>query len=148
MNAKMDVVSINKGKSTLMVVPAPPAHLSTGAKKGYLMMGKFLAQAERLKSYYLPTLEIFAVAFDQWQWACKAINEKNKHAPGTGFIQTFKTGATNITTEMTVRNDAADTMMKTAKLFGLDPKSEKELVTAAESGQLDLFKQLLELKNA
>ena len=130
-----------------MEVPKPPAHLSQAAKKGYAMMGNFLAQAERLKTYYLPTLEIWADAYAQWAWACSEINRKNKFEPGTGYIQTFKTGATNITTEMVVRNDAADNMLKCAKVFGLDPKSEKELNALVETGQLDLFEQELQRKH-
>lgn len=145
-NVKMDVVHMNKGKDTLMVVPAAPKHLSANAKKGYKIMGQFLAQAERLKSYYLPTLEIFAEAYAEWEWACLEINRKNKQKPGSGYMQTFATQATNITTEMAIRGRAAASMWQCAKQFGLDPKSEKELKNATEGGQLNLFEELLKSK--
>lgn len=145
-NVKMDVVHINDGKDTLMQVPPAPKHLSTGAKKGYKMMGEFLAQAGRLKSYFLPLLEIFAEAYAEWEWACVEINRKNKIKPGSGYMQTFATQATNITTEMAIRGRAAVSMWQCAKQFGLDPKSEKELKNVTETGQMNLFEELLKSK--
>lgn len=134
----MSIAHIGQGKETLMKVPAAPAHLSKEAKAGYKMMGNFLAKADRLKDYYLPTLEIWAAAYAQWQYAMNEINALNKTETGKGYIQKFPSGARNLSPEVTLKNDAADTMMKCAKLFGLDPKSEKEL-KATPDGQLDLF---------
>lgn len=147
-NENMKVAHIGEGKDTIMEVPKPPMHLSTGAKKGYTFMGNFLAQMERLKNIYLPTLEVWAVAYDQWQWACAEINRQNKLCPGDGYVQVFKTGAMNISVYVTLRDGAADTMLKCTKLFGLDPKSEKELKAAIETGQLDLFEQGLKSKSS
>lgn len=145
-NDDMKLVHIGEGKETLSLVPMPPAYLSASAKKHFKMMGQKLANKERLKDIYINALEIYASAMDQFEWACKEINRKNKIEFGSGFIQTYKTGATNISTEIVLRNDAADTLIKCFKQFGLDPKSEKDLKTAAETGQMDLFEQFLKAK--
>jgi P27 family predicted phage terminase small subunit len=145
-NGSMTIAHIGQGKDTLMKVPAAPGHLCVMGKRGYKMMGNYLAQAERLKSYYLPTLEIWAAAYAQWQYAMNEINTLNKIEPGKGFIQKFGSGARNLSPEVTLKNDAADTMMKCAKLFGLDPKSEKELKASIDSGQLDMFKNYADAK--
>lgn len=145
-NENMNVVHIGTGKETLSTVPKPPAYLSKNAKKHFLMMGQLLAKKERLKDIFLNALEIYASAMDQFEFACKQINIKNSQAAGTGFIQTYKTGATNISTEIVLRNDASSTLLKCFRQFGLDPKSENELKGFAETGQMDLFEQFLKAK--
>lgn len=147
-DGNMTIAHIGKGKDTLMQVPPAPKHLSTEGKKGYKFMGDLLAKQERLKNHHLPVLEIFAEAYAQWVWACNAIIRKNKTAFGSGYIQVFKTGATNITTEMSVRNDAADTMLKCSKQFGLDPRSEKELKAVVENNQLSWADDFFNESNA
>jgi len=134
-DGNMTVAHIGKGKDTLSEVPAAPKHLSAAAKKGYKMMGQWLCNADRLKTYFLPLLEIFAEAYAEWEWSCNEINRKNKHRMGSGYIQVFATGATNITGEMSVRKNAASAMWQCAKQFGLDPKSEKELKGAIDNAQ-------------
>lgn len=142
------VLSIaHKGEATdlLLALPAARKHLSTEGKKNFKRHGDALIKAGRLRETHLLLLEVLAEASAQFEWACNAINKKNKEAFGTGYIQTYKTGATNITTEMAVRNDAADTILKCAKQFGLDPKSEKEL-KVDNTGQLDLFESYMKAK--
>jgi phage terminase small subunit len=136
------------GKDTLTELPKPESHLNAGQKKCYLAMGGLLIKAERLKAHHLPLLEAFAVFNDQWQVACKEISRLNKIEPLKGFIQKFSTGARNISPEVTLRDNAFDGMLKCSKQFGLDPKSEKDLKAAEETGQLDLFQQLLNAKRA
>lgn len=143
---KKDVVHIGTGKDTLSTVPSPPAYLSSEAKKHFKTMGQKLAPKERLKDIYIDALIIYAEAMAQFEWATKEINKKNKLAYGEGYIQTYKTGATNISTELVLRNNAADTLIKCFKQFGLDPKSEKDLNAAVDSGQFDLFEQFLKAK--
>lgn len=145
-NENMNVVHIGSGKETLSAVPKPPVYLSKNAKKHFLMMGQLLAKKERLKDIYLPALEIYGSAMDQFEFACKEINRKNALSAGTGFIQTYKTGATNISTEIVLRNDASSTLLKCFRQFGLDPKSESELKGLAETGQMDLFENYLKAK--
>ncbi|OXB01732.1 hypothetical protein B0A75_04635 [Flavobacterium oncorhynchi] len=142
----LGVVSIGQGKDTLLQVPTPPKYLTDSAKKHYKFMGNILAKNDRLKETYLNALEIYAEAMAQFQFALEAIKTKNKAKFGTGYIQTFASGASNISTELTLRNDAQDTLMKCFKIFGLDPKSDKELKGAGDPAQTSLFDELMKLK--
>lgn len=140
-------ISINRGKDTLLVCPKPPVYLTDEAKKFYKTMGNILAKNDRLKDTYLNALEIYSEAMAQWQFAILGIKKKNSEKYGDGYIQTFKTGAQNISVELTLKKDSEDTLIKCFKLFGLDPKSEKELKGVTDPGQLDFFEQLMAKKN-
>jgi P27 family predicted phage terminase small subunit len=144
----MKTVHIGQGKDTLMKVPPAPKHLNGEEKKAYKLMGDLLAKAERLKAHHLQILEGFAVFYVQWQYACREISFLNDVEMGKGFIQKFSTGARNISPEVTLRDNAFDGMLKCSKQFGLDPKSEKDIKAAEDTGQLDLFQQLLNAKKA
>lgn len=142
------VVSINQGKDTLLKCPTPPIYLTDEAKQHYKKMGNLLASKERLKSIYLPALEVYAEAMAQWEFSIKSIKEKNKEKFGTGYIQTYSSGAKNVSVEITLKDKAEDSILKCCKIFGLDPKSEKELKDDKNPGQLDFLQQLLQAKNA
>lgn len=123
----------------LTKVPDPPGYLSAAAKKHYKTMGEKLIEINRLKNVYLNALEIFAEAMAQFEFATKQIHAKNREEFGTGYIQTYRTKATNISTEVVLRNDAAATLLKCFKQFGMDPRSERELKGVENAGQLDIF---------
>ena len=59
---------------------------------------------------------------------------------GSGYVQEYKSGAKNISVELTVKRDAEKAIMQCFKQFGLDPKSEKEL--KIEPNQNNVFEQL------
>lgn len=141
-----NIVHIGEGKDTLSVVPNPPKYLSKEAKRHYLLMGKILVKIDRLKETYINALEIYSEAMAQFEFATIEINKKNRKELGTGYIQTFKTGASNISTEIVLRNNAEKTLMQCFKQFGMDPKSDKELKSVVESGQYDIFDQFLKSK--
>ena len=143
----MNIVSIGKGKETLLACPKPPTYLTNEAKKHFVFMGNILAKNDRLKETYLNALEIYAEAMAQFEFALKQIKVKNKREFGDGYIQTFKTGAQNISVELTIKNDAADTLFKCFKIFGLDPKSEKELKATTDPNQGNLFEEFMKTKN-
>lgn len=132
----------------LTTVPNPPVYLSSSAKKHYKTMGEKLVEINRLKNVYLNALEIFAEAMAQFEFATKQIHAKNKEDFGTGYIQTYRTKATNISTEVVLRNDAAATLLKCFKQFGLDPRSERELKGAEDNSQLDIFEEFFKQEKA
>lgn len=138
----MKTVYIGKATNTLTEVPIPPSYLSNWAKKHYKNMAKLLIKNKRLKETFLPALELYAEAMAQFEFACREIKEKNKEAYGTGYIQTFRSGACNITAEISLKNNAEATLLKCFKQFGLDPRSEKELKTETDPNQLNAFKEL------
>ena len=145
---KSNIVHIGKGKSTLTKIPKPPTYLSNSAKKHYREMASKLIKLERLKDVFLNALEIYAEAMATWEWAARERKEKNNEDPGTGHIQTYRTGATNLSTELIVMRDSEKTLFKCFKQFGLDPKSEKELKTTVDPDQIDLFESFINKKNA
>ena len=121
------IVHIGKGKDTLSEIPKPPNYLSTSGKKHFIDMAKKLMKLERLKETFIPALEIYAEAMAQFEFSVREIKAKNKEDFGTGYIQTFRTGASNVTAEVSLKNNAEATLLKCFKQFGLDPRSEKEL---------------------
>lgn len=131
------------GVKKLKTVPSPPAYLSATAKKHYKAMAEKLIKADRLSEIFLNALEVFADAMSQWEWSVREIARKNKLKTGSGYIQRYGTGATNISTELVLKRDAETTLFKCFKQFGLEPRSEKEL-QVSDPGQMDLFDQFLQ----
>lgn len=125
----------------LKKVPAAPAYLDTASKRHWKKIAQILIDAEVLKSTHLTGLEILVDAKSQFEFAVKAIKKANTKKAGTGYIQSFSTGAKNISVELTIKRDATKTMMTCLKQFGLDPKSEKDLNTE-ETPQMNLLEAL------
>lgn len=142
---KNQVIHIGRNNGTIEARPKPPAYLSNAAKKHYNTMASYLIKLQRLKETYLPALEIYAEAMAQFEFATREIKEKNRESYGTGYIQVFRSGAANITAEITLRNNAETSLMKCFKQFGLDPRSEKEL-KAEDPNQTNLFEEFLKAK--
>jgi phage terminase small subunit len=108
-------------------------------------MGTYLAKRERLKDIYLTALEVYAESAAQFEWALREIQRLNNEKMGTGYIQKFSSGAKNISAEVTLKDKAEDSILKCCKIFGLDPKSDKDLKDV-NPGQYDLFDELLKRK--
>lgn len=138
----MKVVSIGKGTEFLKTLPSPPPYLSAVAKKHFKKFGKILITAEILKATHIAALEILSENYEQWEWAVREIRTKNKTKHGDGYIQTFISGAKNVSVYVTLKRDAEKTILQCFKQFGLDPRSEKELKSDSNPGQLDLFEEI------
>ena len=144
----MEVVSNNKGKVVnleqddfLKEAPAPPTYLTSVGKKYFSRNAEILIKAKRLKTLHVEALVILADNLAQKEWAIRAIAKRNAKKKGSGYIQKYATGATNITTELVVRRDAEKRIMECLTLFGMDPKSDKALGSNT-TGQLSLFEEL------
>lgn len=131
------------GVKKLKTIPNPPVYLDSSAKKHYKKMAEILIKADRLSELFLPALEVFADAMAQFEWAIREINRKNKKRTGSGYIQNYATGATNISSELVVKREAESTLFKCFKQFGMEPRSEKELKSNTDPAQMDLFEQFL-----
>ena len=142
---KDNVVHIGQGKDTLSKVPKPSVYLTDEAKKHYFDMGSVLAKNELLKEKFISVLEIYAEAMAQWEFALREIKKANKDKFGSGYVQKFTSGAANVSVYVTLKDKAEDSIFKAAKVFGLDPKSEKEL--KIENNQLDLFNEVMKQKS-
>jgi P27 family predicted phage terminase small subunit len=142
---KGNVVHIGQGKETLSKVPKPPVYMTDEGKKHYEKIGSVLAKNDLLKEKYLQALEVISEAMAQWEFALREIKKANKEKLGSGYVQKFASGASNVSVYVTLKDKAEDSILKAAKVFGLDPKSEKEL--KIEGGQLDLFQELMKKKS-
>ncbi|MFT7283307.1 P27 family phage terminase small subunit [Nonlabens sp.] len=125
----------------LKKVPACPVYLSADAKVHWKKSAQALIDAEVLKAIHLVGLGVLCTEMAQFQFANKAIAAANRKSSGAGYIQSFKTGAKNISVEVTLKNAAIKNIMQCLKQFGLDPKSEKDL-NLEPTQQLDMFDQL------
>lgn len=119
-------------------VPACPVYLSADAKGHWKKAAQALIDAEVLKPIHLVGLGVLCTELAQFQFANRAIAAANRKEKGSGYIQSFKTGAKNISVEVTLKNAAIKNIMQCLKQFGLDPKSEKDL-NMEPSNQLDMF---------
>ena len=143
----MKVVSIGKATDLVKEIPKAPTYLDSKAKSHFKKLARVLIEAQTLKKVHLPSLEIMAENFSQWEWAVREIRRKNKNKTGSGYKQKFNSGAENISVELSIKRDAEKAIMQCFKQFGLDPKSEKELKRDfTDPNQGDLFKQFANLK--
>jgi phage terminase small subunit len=143
----MNVISINQNSDLLLEVPKAPVYLTDEAKKHFASMGKILCQTKRMKTIYLPALEVYAESMAQFEWAVREIRRNNKAEPGSGYIQEFKSGATNVSVYVTLKNNAISDLIHCFKLFGLDPKSDKGLKDSSDPNQTSLFEEFMARKN-
>jgi len=138
----MKLVGINDGSDLCSEIPKVPSYLGVRGKHHFKEVARVLIGAKVLKNSHVTALSLLAENMEQWEWAIKEIRTKNKENRGSGYIQEFKTGAKNISVEVTLKRDAEKAIMQCLKQFGLDPKSEKELKIDPNQGNLfDVIKQ-------
>ena len=145
---KGKLINLDGGSEYIKILPSPPTYLGPKAKTHFKRIGKILIASEKLKRIHVPALELMAVNLEQWEWAIREIRSKNKKQPGAGYIQTFTTGAKNISVEISLKRDAEKAIMQCFKQFGLDPKSEKELAGVVDPSQGDLFNGFNNMKKS
>lgn len=136
----MEIVGKGAGTDLLSKLERPSGFLCATSKRYYKKLGQVLIGASVLKRIHLPTLEMLATNCAQWEFAVKEMNRKNKVSSGTGYIQTYQSKATNISTELVLKRDAEKAMRENIAAFGMDPQSEKKLKAATiDPGQTNLF---------
>ena len=117
--------------------------LSLPARKIYSELVEKIGESLKLERLHEEVLGMLAEEIYTWVWANEAIQKKNKTLMGAGYIQTFKTGATNITTEMAVRNTALKNIANLSKKFGLTVRDLKEIGEVGDQNQLSFLDELL-----
>ena len=123
----MEVVHKGEGTDLIKQMPKAPTYFDGKGKRHFENIARILIAAEILKEKHLLPLEILAQNKAQHEWAIREINRKNKKRHGSGYIQNFQSGASNITAEVSLKEKAEKVMLQCIKQFGLDPRSEKEL---------------------
>ncbi|WP_435624486.1 P27 family phage terminase small subunit [Flagellimonas sp.] len=145
----MKVVGINSGTDKLSELPNPKSFLDSVSKRYYKELGKILIKEKLLKETHLVTLNMLATNCAQWEFAVKAIQKKNKEKSGSGYIQEYTSGATNISTELVLKRDAEKAMRDNISAFGMDPQSERKLKKVfVDPGQKSLFQEFLDKKKS
>lgn len=123
--------------------PANWLNLSSHAKRIYAEVGEALIIEKRLKQIDCYALAMLAVELEAWAWANKTINAMNRKKPGSGYKQVYQTGATNITTELVIREKAFKRILELSVKFGLTTRDRLTLKDGASLGmQLDLFEEI------
>ena len=136
-------------------VKSPGKHFSNAmndrAQKIYFALCEKLLPTKKLTEVDLPNVVQLANAWDKYIWAEQAMMEKNQVAMGSGYVQVFKTGATNITTEMSISEKAQDQIIKLSKMFGFSFKDRHAMASFLGEGdpnQTDLWGQLMGTGNS
>jgi phage terminase small subunit len=118
--------------------PANWFNASARAKKIYKEIGTHLLETKKLQVFDSYALVLLAVALEQYSWAVNEINEMNKNRPGSGYVQTYSTGAKNITAEVTVRKEAYKQIIELSSKFGLTIKDRHAMGRHANAAQTEL----------
>ena len=135
----MTIKHLNK-EIILIILQKAPEYFNEVTKRHYKNIGESLITANVLKITLLPTLEVLAQNMAQYEFALKEINRKNNIEAGSGYIQSYKTGNANVSAEVTLKEKAEKNIYICIKLFGLDPKSEKDLGKEEKKEEEDIFK--------
>lgn len=119
--------------------------MSDKARKIYRHFGKVLLTTGRLSNLDLGNLVQLAVAWEKFLWAESEMAKKNDDEFGSGFIQKYSSGATNITTEFSISEKSQDQILKLSKLFGLSMKDRHgmlEYLRQSDANQTSLWDEL------
>lgn len=148
-NQKLTVISkkgkiINTNPKSKSLQAPKHLKLSAATKKIFNSIIERIGDKMEIEEFHLEAMAMIAVEIETWVWVNEEIKKKNKEEPGTGYIQTFRSGATNITTEMAIRNQTLKNFANMSKKFGLTTRDLKELGDSKDPNQLELFRQILE----
>ena len=144
----------NDALSPLEKVKTPGKHFNAGmtdrAKKIYRYWAQKLISTKRLTEIDLPNLVALANSWDQYLWSLEAMAEKNGERMGAGYMQKFKSGATNITTEYSIMEKSLDQITKLSKIFGLSFRDRHAIASFfddVDPNQTNLLDELMSDKD-
>ena len=132
----------------LVDLPKPEAAMKLNAaqKKWWYWFGCEFVKTNQFTKLDLVHLQNAAVSMDI---RCKMINQinilnKEDEAGVAGFVQKFKTGATNVSGYQTMYEKATKQLDDVSAHFGLSIKDRGRLkdIEIADDNQLDLFKEI------
>lgn len=136
----------------LKSVPKPKSYFraTTREREIFDTIAGELLKTERLRTIDLDALMLYAKEWETYLWADKAIQNKEKRRRGSGYIQTYGTGATNISPEMTIRERSFQRIIQLQREFGMTFKSRytmPEMFGDKNPNQMNLLDQFAMLKN-
>lgn len=114
-------------KGDALKLPRVPKYLklNTQAKNFYRLFGNALIKAEVLSNIDAVGLAMFAMNLDMY---ARAVEELE----GADLIQEFKSGAKNISAEVSLFYKAQDTIFKYFKFFGATPYHRERILSFLE----------------
>lgn len=128
--------------SKLDKAPPPQKYLSTDARKIYRAICKHLLENNSLceiDSYYVSMAALSFCDFAKFA----------KEASENGYIQTYESGATNISTEYVIMRNERQAIETFCKNLGLNAKAREALIAFSKEPEQnnDVFSQLLARKS-
>jgi P27 family predicted phage terminase small subunit len=123
-------------------LPVPPAYWGAvpRVKKIYREIGNQLLEMKNMKSFDKYALLMLADAIEEYIVMTEIMSRKEKEMPGSGSIQTFKNGTSNVSTEHTVRERAFKRIMQVGGKFGMTVQDRVKMnLTQVDSGQMSIF---------
>lgn len=144
-----EVKKVNKNLyEILKKLPAPVAKmkLSADQKYWYNYFGEQLIESQKLTKPDLLHLHRLATSVDYYVQAENHIRKKGYEG---GLIQTFKSGATNVSAHFTMREKALKDIDELSKHFGFSFKDRSKIQEPikANEGQTSLFEAFLNSKH-
>ena len=114
------------GKSNA-TAPDCPDCLSTEAKKEWDRVVSILLTLGWINELDLMALASYCEAYADWVTFRQRIAEENEKLAGAGDVQTFKTGAKQISVWRQLANDAEKRANASGSLFGFSPMARRNL---------------------
>lgn len=139
---KGDVVEVNKNLYVILKsLPKPMKQFSFNESQlfWYKHFGKILISSKKLTEPDLIHLHSLAICVNNW---CECETEISKLGYYDGLIQKFKSGATNVSAHVTLREKLLKQIDDYSKHFGFSFKDRMKLKEVqAPNGQFDLWEQ-------
>jgi P27 family predicted phage terminase small subunit len=121
-------------------LPKPFRKLTTDQRRHYNRYGKELLKAKKLKDRDSIALTKLAVAVDEYNQLQDAIEAEGLHG---GIVQTFKSGATNVSGYVSARSGVFKEIQRLSKSLGLSIRDRKEIDRIGDPQQGELFDDTL-----
>jgi P27 family predicted phage terminase small subunit len=123
-------------------LPVPPTYwiATDRVKKIYREIGKQLVDMGNMKTFDKYALLMLADAVDEYLTMTEIMAKKENDLPGSGSIQTFKNGTSNVSTEHTVRERAFKRVLTVVSKFGMTVHDRMKMnIVKVADGQMSIF---------
>lgn len=129
------------GLEILEKLPIPDKRLfplDTVSRRWYRFLGNLLIKSNRFTELDIPILYLLASNFSRWQWAYLEIAAKNNIKEGSGYIQVFDSGASQITPEYSLLQRSEKKILELSAKFGMTFKDRAAIAQFFEENQEQL----------
>lgn len=116
--------------------PPMPDYLSEGAKEEWQRVMQDLLTLGWVHQLDMMALASYCEAVADWRRFRELIAKKNTADPETGDVQTYATGAKQISVWRQLANDAEKRANAAGALFGMSPLARRNMKAAVPQGEL------------